>query len=156
MTRSAQLVRAFAAFTIALAATILVEIEWTTANCGPGELDQPYAAYGTPLPYRMWSGVSSMQFDFIPWALGVNIALFAGVVWLLLRKLPIRWSVWHMVWIVPLAMFGILLLSVVNNWPVAALGGGQPVAITQFRPVGLGYGGYNCTPSSFWFPAQRS
>lgn len=144
-----------AAVATSLVLVVLVEIEWTTATCGPGELDQPYAAYGMPLPYRMWSGVSSMEFDYLPWALGANCTILAALVWLILYRLPIRWTAWHLLWIVPLALAGALPLSVVNTWPVSVLGGGQPVALGQFRPVGLGYSGYDCTPSPYWFPEHR-
>ncbi len=130
---------------------ILLPIEWTTARCGPGELQLPWAAYGTPFPFMMFSGVSSMEFDYVPWVLALNIAVLAAIMSIGFYRFKFLTSAWNLAWLLPTLIFGVLGLSVPLVMPVEELGYGDRVALSEFRPIGIGYGSYDCSPSMFWF-----
>jgi hypothetical protein len=152
--RQRVILTALAALAIALFTEIFLPLNWTTARCGTGALDQPYAAYGIPLPHMMWSGVSSIEFDYLPWILSFNLAALTGAVFAVLRKFPFFGSGWNLVWICPATVIGYFLIWVPLSFPVEALGGAEPITLLDFRPVGIGQQGYECTASPYWFSSK--
>ena len=66
-------------------------VEWSFAYCS-SQADGPASAvFGMPLPYIEWSGVSSMEYEFMPQVYVLNILLLLALAWpitsLLLRRL---------------------------------------------------------------------
>lgn len=144
----------FSAIALGCFFVVFLSIEWTSASCGPGELQQPYAVYGFPLPYARWSGVSSMEFVYLRWILIANVLVTSGFIFIALRLVRLKGSGWHVLWAFPLLIFSLFIGSAVLSVPVANLGYGySDVPLTSFRPVDIdfAFGDYECTPSLYWF-----
>jgi hypothetical protein len=152
MGRQRTILTGLAAVAIALLIENFLPLNWTSAQCGAGESDQPYAAYGSPLPYMMWSGVSSLEFDYLPWVLAFNLAALTGFAFAVFRKFSIFGNGWNLAWIFPATVSGAFLMFVPLSFPVDTLGGVEPIDVLDFRPVGIGEHGYDCAVSRYWFP----
>jgi hypothetical protein len=144
-----------AALVIAILVQIFLPLNWTTAQCGTAEMANPFAAYGTPLPYMMWSGVSSLEYDYVIWTLIFNLVALTALGFAVLSKFPFFGRIWNLAWLFPGAVIGGLLLWVPLFWSVDALGGVNPINMADFRPVGIGVQSYDCTASPYWFPQKK-
>lgn len=144
----------FVALALGCFCVVFLNVEWTSATCGPGELQQPYAVFGFPLPYARWGGVSSMEYIFLRWAMIANVLVMSGCAFIALRLVGFKGSGWHVLWAFPLLLFSLFAADTVFSNPVANLGyGSSNISITSFRPVDVkfGFGDYDCTPSLYWF-----
>src|SRR4051794_18181766 len=54
-------------------------IEWSFPYCSSQEDGPASAVFGMPLPYIRWTGVSSMEYEFMPSILIVNIVILSAV-----------------------------------------------------------------------------
>jgi hypothetical protein len=155
-----------AALATALWADLLFAIGWTFEACAPvpgtnygfGE-----AGYGLPFPYMQWGGGSSLEYVWIPGIFATNLALLAllGLVlgWRARFWLGTGWRRWAVVVLLSLGI-GLQFMRI-NAFMVATVddfrAGEVRIAPSELRPEGLyfGTGGYDCKPSSFWFPEHR-
>lgn len=142
-----------AAFAVVTQVQVWAPIEWSTARCGiGGDFDQPFAAYGTPLPYMMWGSGSSMEYEWLPWALVANLLVLTIFAWFILRRFRFRRGALNLVWIAPVIALAMMFWNAFLVNPVPALGYGDRITLAEFRPVGIGGHRYDCTPSPYWFP----
>lgn len=140
-------------------------IEWSFPYCTNQEDGLASAVFGMPLPYVRWSGVSSMEYIYMPSIFVVNIAIlfaitFPVVTWAVNRVAsPDRSRRRGM-----LRVMGLALLLSVSAWnillvqsglyrlPVSTIASGYET-YNEFRPVRFTFKDlhYDCTPSSYWF-----
>ncbi|MBV9928892.1 MAG: hypothetical protein JOZ96_28025 [Acidobacteria bacterium] len=141
-------------------------IEWSFPYCSSLEDGPASAVYGMPLPYIRWSGVSSMEYIYMPSILIVNLVILSAIGFPL-----VSWAVRK---VAPpgqggrrrlLSFAGVVLLLGVGAWTallvqsgfykisVANIAHGGYEAYSEFRPVRFTFKDlhYDCTPSTFWF-----
>lgn len=139
-------------------------IEWSTPSCNDGWNGSSYALFGMPLPYERFSGVTSLQYDVVPYLYLIDIVLLTAAIWLLIRffarRAPFRLPAWAGT---PLAVAGILLctgasasriyLLLSKQWyPVVSLADFSYDGYFRTRPVGFSWDRHHdCTPSELWF-----
>lgn len=141
-------------------------IEWSFAYCSSQEDGPASAVFGMPLPYIRWSGVSSMEYMYMPSILIVNIVILSAVAFPF-----VSWAVKKIA--SPdqgrrrsvLSLAGLFLLLSIGAWTTflvqsglykisvsnIALGGYE--TYSEFRPVRFTFKDlhYDCTPSTYWF-----
>lgn len=150
------LLRLLAALAIAININVWLPIEWTTAKCNGGyELGQPFAAYGIPFPFMLWGGGSSMEYEWVETPFFANLVILTVAAFLAMQRLRFKWRWLHLFWIAPANLIGLFFLSAILVHTVDHLGYDQPIAWDEFRPVGIGGDGYECTPSPYWFPKTK-
>lgn len=159
----------YAALLTALALVLVLEnfitLEWSLPYCSNPEDGPAYAAFGMPLPYITYSGVSSAEFLLMPHVYVFNIAALLLVLAPLVRYLsrqPQKRAPQSLVWfgaastvVVCLVAgtfaleLGIGMLRTVDSIGIEGYGRYQ-----ELRPVGFASGATaeRCTPSRFWFP----
>ena len=145
----------------------LVTIEWTYPYCLDRSDGPAYVAQGMPLPYWMWTGVSSLEHHFVPHVYILNIVLLCLVFFPVVRWIVDRFVSRESKWLrTGIAAAGglllashlaltILLVSIGVYRPAMSLELGEYYRYSDFRPVRLGLyrsSTIDCTPSTFWFP----
>jgi hypothetical protein len=68
-----------------LGANTVFPLEWSHPYCNDPTDGPAWAAYGAPLPYRQFSGVSSLTFNIMPHVLLLNVVLLAALAYPLTR-----------------------------------------------------------------------
>lgn len=138
-------------------------IEWTSAKCSDPVDGPVHAAWGMPLPYVQWSGVSSLEYFWMPLILVLNIVLLFAVFYPLIswaiRKIEKRYvrriigSVGTLLIILDALLFAFKIYVGIFKIPVENITD-DFAAYSELRPVGFGYSSlrYDCTKSEFWFP----
>lgn len=143
-------------------------VEWSFPYCS-SQADEPASAvFGMPLPYIQWSGVSSLEYEFMPLVYLLNVllllALALPIASLLLRRLPVRLSRIR----TGLGLAGLTVALVVTAVVahLVSIGAWRPTwslahpgyyKYADFRPIRLTTNDlhYDCTPSPSWFPEGR-
>ena len=134
-------------------------VEWSSPYCSD-PVDGPLSAvYGMPLPYIRWSGVSSMEYFWMPSAFVLNIAILFAIVFPLLswvmRNLHgsrstrlISNIVGAFLVITFAAWLGLQFYIGIYKVPVSNIASENYENYTDFRPVGFGFKSlrYQCTP----------
>ena len=149
-------------------------VEWSSPYCS-NPVDGPLSAvYGMPLPYIRWSGVSSMEYFWMPSIFVLNIAILFAIVYpiisrlvseartsvrapesskapsLIIGLLP-RWlagGVGTFLILTFAAWLGLQFYVGIYKVPVSNIASENYEAYAGFRPVGFGYKHlrYQCTP----------
>lgn len=159
----------YAALLTGLALVLVLEnfitMEWSLPYCSNPEDGPAYAAFGMPLPYTTYSGVSSAEFLFMPHVYIFNLAVlflvlapvvryFSGR----LRKMAPQTLVWFgaasaVVVCLAASIFALELkigmLRAVDSIGIEGYG-----RYRELRPVAFASGATaeRCAPSRFWFP----
>jgi hypothetical protein len=140
-------------------------VEWSFPYCS-SQADGPASAvFGMPLPYIQWSGVSSLEYEFMPLVCVLNVLLLLTLAWpitsLLLRRLPqgrssLRTGLGLTGFTLTfLVTAGVVLLMGIGAWrPRLSLAQRPYYTYSEFRPIRFTVNDlhYNCTPSPGWFP----
>ena len=141
-------------------------VEWSFPYCSSQEDGPASAVFGMPLPYIRWSGVSSMEYLYMPSALIVNILLlfamaFPLVSWAVRKVAPpgqnIRRGLMSFAGFILLLSSSALTILLVQSGlykiPVSIIGEDAYGTYSEFRPVGFSFKDlhYKCTPSNYWF-----
>jgi hypothetical protein len=140
-------------------------IEWSFPYCSSLEDGPASAVFGMPLPYIRWSGVSSMEYFYMPSILIVNILIlfaiaFPFVYWAVKKvAAPEQRTRRRM-----LSFAGLILLLSISAWTFHLVRSGVykiPVSTvasdyetySEFRPIRFTFKDlhYDCTPSNYWF-----
>ena len=140
-------------------------IEWSFPYCTNQEDGPASAVFGMPLPYVRWSGVSSMEYFYMPSIFVLNIIIlfaiaFPFVSWAVKRVASTDQSRRRGM----LRFAGLTLLLSVGAWnillvqsgfykvPVSTIASGYET-YSEFRPVRFTFKRlhYDCTPSGYWF-----
>jgi hypothetical protein len=148
----------------------LITIEWSYPYCLSQEDGPAYAAYGMPLPYWMWNGVTSLEHDFMPLAYILNVIVFCLLIfpaarWILNRVTSPRlnWlrsiitAVRCLLLLCHIALTG-FLVSTGFYRPTISLGLEGYCRYADFRPVRIGFiksNAADCMQSPFWFQDGR-
>jgi|SRR5579884_1426790 len=140
-------------------------IEWSFPYCSSQVDGAASAVFGMPLPDIQWSGVSSMEYKFMPLVYVVNILLLFAILRpitnLLLQRLPNKRSGIRAglgltgLTITFLVAAGVVLLISIGAWrPTWSVSMRPYYSYSDFRPVRFALNDlhYDCTPSSKWFP----
>ena len=144
----------------------VITIEWSRPYCSNQQDGPAYAAFGLPLPYQVYGGVSSMEFDFMPHIYLFNVAVLSIVLLPLVRLalerfVPIGRDRWRDViggcaLMLCIAFAATMLFSVGQGWlrPVISIGDDRYGSYFEFRPVGVAARAalVSCKASTFWFP----
>ena len=139
-------------------------VEWSFAYCSDPQDGPASAVYGMPLPYIRWSGVSSLEYFWMPTVLVLNIGLLFAIAFPF-----ISWAVGKIESSTSRAIlgtagafvvvtFGLLILFLIQigiyQVRVSNIASEGYQTYSEFRPVRIGFKKlrYDCTPSEFWFP----
>ena len=147
---------------VALVAEMVLTLEWSYPYCSNPDSGPAYAVTGMPLPYKTYSGFSSLVYIFMPHVYALNLLLLTAVAYPACRMLARRGnvragalSVMGLVFIcltVALLSFGLYLRWLI---PVDSVADGSFMRYQELRPVSFGFkvgAAGECMPSSFWFP----
>jgi hypothetical protein len=138
----------------------LYTIEWSYPYC-LSPVDGPASAvFGMPFPYISWTGVSSLEYEFMPLVYGLNVLALSVPAWwltsLLLRSFSegrsgIRIALGITGSTLALVMLaGLALRMSIGSWrPTASLGLYGQETYFDLRPVRFTVNDlhYQCTPS---------
>lgn len=154
-------------FTVGLIAfcEMFVTVEWSSPYCTNPSDGPAYAAFGVPLPYWQFNGVSSGQYDLMPQIYFFNILVlcalfFPFIRWFMKRYLTTINDKYRTLlgftglgMILYRAALFILLFSTGANHPTLTIGSSYEPYF-DLRPIKFIYsdGHYSCTPSDYWFP----
>ena len=155
----------FLALGIVMCLVSLFTIEWSFPYCS-SQADGPASAvFGMPLPYIQWTGVSSIEYEFMPPMYAMNILVLWALAWpltrLLLQLLPKKRSSIRTglgltgLTLALIVTAGVTLLVGIGEWrPTACLGLYGRDRYVDLRPVRFTVNDlhYECTPSPSWFP----
>lgn len=140
-------------------------IEWSFPYCSSQEDGPASAVFGMPLPYIRWTGVSSLEYIFMPSIFIVNLLIL-----FVIASPFIFWAVKKVA--APeqrrrrrmLSFAGLILFLSISFWtillervgvyrPVSTIGDEAYGRYSQFRPVRISFNDlhYDCTPSNYWF-----
>jgi hypothetical protein len=145
----------------ALAIEAFLPLSWSRPYCMSQSDGPDFAAVGIPLPYQTYSGVSSMEFFFMPHVYIFNLAVLTALLLPVARLIAQRPCV--SLQFQSIAALGGAAAIVVGLGVVAVFvttGTWRPVGsigsdfgkYREYRPVGLAYSGVDCLPSNSWFP----
>jgi hypothetical protein len=154
----------------AVAMTIdrVATVEWSVPYCNNPQDGPSSSAFGAPLPYERFGGVSSLEYAFAPHVYLLNIVLVSGLLFPPIRRAllslgrrrgrlgsRVLTGAGVVLCLVNLAALYVALSA--GLWrPVADIARPPHDSYMEFRPVGLALDRhYECTPSTFWFGAQR-
>ena len=153
------------AFGVVMCLESLCTIEWSFPYCSSQEDGPAAAVFGMPFPYIQWSGVSSLEYDFIPLVYVLNVLALLALAWPLTRLLLrffverrngiriVLGTIGLAVALVVLA--GIAFLIGVGVWqPTASIRLYRQDTYFDLRPLRFTINDlhYECTPSHAWFP----
>lgn len=141
-------------------------IEWSFPYCSNQEDGPASAVFGLPLPYIRYSGVSSLEYFYMPSILILNLLIlfiiaFPLVSWAVKRVASPDQSRRRSV----VSVVGLVLLLSVGSWnifllihriPVSTVASGYET-YSEFRPIRFSFKDlhYDCTPSNYWFKDGR-
>jgi hypothetical protein len=153
------------AFGVVMCVESLCTIEWSFPYCSSQEDGPAAAVFGMPFPYIWWSGVSSLEYDFMPLVYALNVLALLAVAWPLTRRLlrsfgerrsGIRAALGTIGLALALVVLaGIAFLIGVGAWrPTAFIGLYGQDTYFDLRPLRFTINDlhYECTPSHAWFP----
>lgn len=136
-------------------------VKWAVPYCS-SQVDGPaWPATGFPFPYQVFSGVSSLEYLFMPHVYLCDLAVYAGFLFLALRiVLPVSGRVRRAGGLagVGLGLFAIVAVFLALNMrtliPVMNIGDDSYGRYREYRPVGLSVFHHprECPASDFWFP----
>ncbi len=140
-------------------------VEWSSPYCTSQEDGPTFAAFGLPFPYMRFTGVSSLEYLFMPQVYLLNIILLSAISFPCIRWAFARFSLAiqsrHLFLIGTVGLLLLLSRVMVIGFlltagllrPTPSIGSGHE-PYTDFRPVGFSLqdGHYQCKPSRFWFP----
>lgn len=143
-----------------------LSLEWSYPYCNNPDSGPAYAAFGLPLPYTQFSGVSSMEYLFMPLAYIINVIIL-GLLFYFSTRFVLN-KVFKHSYIIgiglsvagsALAILSLImeLLMAVSMYAVIVVSIGDDIyhPYTSYRPVGIGTTHYDCKPSEFWFGAIK-
>lgn len=139
-------------------------VEWSFPYCSSQEDGPASAVFGMPLPYTRWTGVSSLEYEFMSSIFILNILILSAVAfpfvsWVVGRVAPTdrvrRRNALGFAGLVLLLGHGalsILLLQAGFYRPVPTIASGYET-YGEFRPIRFTFKNlrYDCTPSPYWF-----
>lgn len=144
----------------------IFSIEWTSAPCG-SPVDGPVqAAWGMPLPYVRWSGVSSLEYFWMPVVFILNIIFLFAILYPLVSLLIWKSGSIERLWVrrfvgsvgailiaLNALLFAFQIYVGLLKIPVENISD-DFTAYSELRPVAFGYKSlrYGCTQSEYWFP----
>ena len=146
-----------------------VTVEWSYPYCSVLDDGPAGAVFGFPLPFAQASIVTSVTEFFIPWLYVINLAVVAAVIFFGLRPVASRLAASNLrvlkliagvaavLLLVTAIALEAMVLTIMDVWrPTSSFGGAPPYS--ELRPVGIRVfrRQSECTPSQFWFPAQRA
>ena len=149
----------------------VVTLEWSYPYCNNQDSGPAYAAFGLPLPYTQFGGVSSMEYLFMPLAYIVNVILLGLIFFFSARFVMNKILKRSYLISAGLAVCGFVLASLslfmeilitVSMYAIFVFSIGDDIyhPYTSYRPVGISTTHYECKPSEFWFgpikPLSRS
>ena len=146
-----------------------VTLEWSYPYCSVLDDGPAGAVFGFPFPFVQASVVTSVTEFFIPWLYVINLAVMAAAIFLALRPVASRLAASNLralkfisgiaavVLLVTAIALEAMVLSIMDVWRPTSSFGGAP-RYSELRPVGVRVfrRQSECTPSQFWFPAQRA
>ena len=160
--RIQQSVPALWAIFLAVIVNSIITVEWSFPYCNDPQDGPAHAAFGFPLPYTQYSGVSSMAYLFMPAAYAFNMAFLIivfflcarGVQLAVLRSSP-RWNriFFCIALVLAIGAVSIELLKAgtIYAFAVQSIGDTYHPSLS-YRPVGVSSDmQYDCRPSEFWF-----
>jgi hypothetical protein len=145
----------------------LITIEWSYPYCLSQSDGPAYAAYGMPFPYLMSTGVTSLEYEFMPHVYILNVIVLSLLIlpaarWVLKRVVPrestlLQGAIGGVGCLLLSANFAFIILGLSIGYlrPTTSIGLEGYYSYSDFRPVraGLnGSGAASCTPSPAWFP----
>ena len=145
----------------------LITVEWTYPYCLDQADGPAYAAQGFPLPFWMWNGVASLEYEFTPHVYVLNAVILFLLFYPVIRRIWGAGFDGRLAWLQSLvgAAGALMLLgnaalicgliTVGYFRPAVSLELGEYYRYSDFRPVRIGFYRSNspaCTPSRFWFP----
>lgn len=152
------------AFILALGLDSLVTVEWSYPYCMDSSDGPAHPAVGFPLPYAVASPVSSLEFDFTPHVLVLNLLLLSALFWPVARLLKraisdhvvLRRIAIGLLIVLGVGILGIRGMALTFGDAVVSFGNGAYLAYGDLRPVGitsfdLVFSKRQCRPSEFWF-----
>lgn len=141
-------------------------IEWSFSYCSSQEDGPASAVFGMPLPYIRWSGVSSMEYFYMPSIWIVNVLIlsalaFPFVSWVVKQvaspnqgRRRSMLSFAGLVLLLSICAYTTLLVqSGLYKIPVSNIAHDGSETYSEFRPVRFTFNDlhYDCTPSTYWF-----
>lgn len=157
----AKLATASLAFGIAAVVETFITVEWSYPYCSNPDSGPAFAAMGMPLPYKVYSGISSMEHFFMPHILVLNLLLLALLCHPICRALLIRTRasprIAAYVGLACMLVAGsVLWLGVASHQltPVHSISVASFMRYQELRPVSFGFNLANaveCKASRFWF-----
>jgi hypothetical protein len=155
------------AFGVVMCLESLYTIEWSFPYCSAQEDGPAAAVFGMPFPYIRWSGVASLEYEFVPLVYALNVLALLALAWpltgLLLRSFGERRSgIRIAMGAIGLAFAlvvsaGIAFLIGVGAWhPAASMRLYGQDTYFDLRPLRFTMMDlhYDCTPSEAWFPTR--
>ena len=143
----------------------VLTIEWSFPYCSSLADGPASAVFGMPLPYIQYSGVSSLEYDFMPLMYVLDLLLLLAITWPItarvLRKVPEeRRRIRIALGVTGLAVASLITATVVffmsiGSWrPIRSLTAVGYYRYSDLRPVRFTVNDlhYDCTPSPRWFP----
>lgn len=142
----------------------VVTVEWSHPYCNVQDSGPAHAAFGFPLPYTQWGGVSSMEYFFMPHIYVLNLTLIGFLTFAIIRKL-ISYNMLSssLVLYIGLSVVGVVLASSMVFVEILKLFSIYAVFVPtigdeiygspyfSYRPVGIDNIHYDCKPSEYWF-----
>jgi hypothetical protein len=146
--------------------TEFLTVEWSHPYCSAVQTEGPaYAAFGFPLPWQQFGGVSSLEYAVMPHVYVVDVLVTGLALFALLRPglralTRFRWAARTVAVAGVVAALVAIGAQAFVSWatwvPVATIADGYPSRFRDYRPVGVSSPHYDCSPSEFWFgPVAR-
>jgi hypothetical protein len=137
-------------------------LEWSYPYCSNPDSGPAFVARGMPLPYKVYSGVSSMEHFFMPHVYVANLMLLAALAYPICYLLAAggrgRAAIAGVAGLLSILFVGALLslsLSIRLYIPVNSIADGGFMRYLELRPVSFGFNvndAADCQASTFWFP----
>ena len=137
-------------------------VEWSYPYCTNPNSGPAFPVTGMPLPYKIYSGVSSVEYFFMPHVYAANLLLLAAMAYPIIRQLGVGGSV--RAGVVGFLGLGckvlvsaslILSLSIRSLIPVGTIVNSGFMKYQELRPISFGFStnsAAECKASHFWFP----
>lgn len=144
---------------VVLAPNTIIAFEWTHPYCNNQDSGPAWSAFGFPLPYSEYSGISSLASVLMPHVLLLNIALLSALAYPFMawavRRLSAAGGLAGVLIAVPGALLLLLCTTILwlefsSGFVVTSITNGYD-HYWEYRPLGFTKGSSDCTPSEFWF-----
>ena len=160
---SPRIASAMLAFGMAFLVEGLVTIDWSYPYCSGPDSGPAWSVAGMPLPDMVYSGVSSLEYLFMPHVYALNLLLLAIPLYLACQRffshrLKFRAGALGAIAVITILLPAVLLsLSIYSRFliPVSTIADGGFMRYGELRPVSFGLKpgrSGDCIPSPFWFP----